>query len=192
MGLNNVQISGRLTKDVDFKYTPSGKPLARFTVAVGRNYKNGQGQYETDFINCVAWGKTAELIANSLKKASRAIFTGSIETGSYEGQNGKVYTTEVNVDFVEFLEPKDKNNQGGQGNSQSQPNLQNQPQPQPNQPYGYPPQPSQGGYYPTQQPPQPQGQPGGYYPSQQQWGGQAGVPQGQQGFVPGADPTLPF
>lgn len=108
--INRVVLVGRLTKDPDLRYTPSGAAVARFTLAVNRTFTNGQGEKETDFINCTAWRKLAENTANFLSKGSLAGIEGRIQTGSYESQDGKrVYTTEVNVDSVQFLEPKKTN-----------------------------------------------------------------------------------
>ncbi|WP_197232081.1 single-stranded DNA-binding protein, partial [Lysinibacillus sphaericus] len=120
MGLNRFVGTGRLTKDVEFKEnTNGGNNMARFTVAINRNYKNGSGNTDADFIPCVAWGKIADGIKESLAKGSRCTVEGKIQTGSYEGQDGKkVYTTELNIEFVEFLDPKPNGNQGQQGQPQ--------------------------------------------------------------------------
>ena len=105
--INRVVLVGRLTKDPDLRYTPSGAAVARFTLAVNRTFTNGQGEKETDFINCTVWRKQAENTANFLKKGSLAGIEGRIQTGSYEETDGKrVYTTEVVADSVQFLEPK--------------------------------------------------------------------------------------
>ncbi len=102
---------GRLTKDVDLKYTPNGVPVASFTLAVNRTFTNQQGEREADFINCVVWRKPAENAANYLSKGSLTGVDGRLQTRSYEGQDGKrVYVTEVVADSVQFLEPK---KQGG-------------------------------------------------------------------------------
>lgn len=102
---------GRLTKDVDLKYTPNGVPVASFTLAVNRTFTNQQGEREADFINCVVWRKPAENAANYLSKGSLAGVDGRLQTRSYEGQDGKrVYVTEVVADSVQFLDPK---KQGG-------------------------------------------------------------------------------
>lgn len=118
--INRVVLVGRLTKDPELKYTPSGAAVARFTLAVNRNFSNAQGEKETDFILCQVWRKQAENAANYLKKGSLAGVEGRIQTGSYEGQDGKrVYTTEVIADSVQFLEPKSAQQgreQSGQGN----------------------------------------------------------------------------
>ena len=100
---------GRLTKDVDMKYTPNGLAVARFTIAINRPFKNENGNYEADFINCVAFGKRAETIAQYARKGHRIGITGSIMTGSYENTQGqKVYTTDVNVTGFTFLESAQK------------------------------------------------------------------------------------
>lgn len=124
--INRVVLVGRLTKDVDLKYTPSGVAMARFTLAVNRTFSNQQGEREADFINCLVWRKQAENTANFLSKGSLAGIEGRIQTGSYEGQDGKrVYTTDVVADSVQFLEPK--NGQATQNNGTTgQPQMNNQ------------------------------------------------------------------
>lgn len=130
--INRVVLVGRLTKDVDLKYTPSGVAMARFTLAVNRTFTNQQGEKEADFINCLVWRKQAENAANYLSKGSLAGVEGRIQTGSYEGQDGKrVYTTDVVADSVQFLEPK--NGQATQNNAPtSQPQQNYQPSNQSN------------------------------------------------------------
>lgn len=139
--INRVVLVGRLTKDPELRYTPSGVAMARFTLAVNRTFSNQQGEREADFINCVVWRKQAENTANFLKKGSLAGVEGRIQTGSYEGQDGKrVYTTDVVADSVQFLEPRGGSgdrNQGGQsyggGQQNSNPTYQqNQPMNQQN------------------------------------------------------------
>lgn len=108
--INSVTLVGRLTKDPELRYTPSGVAVARFTLAVNRTFKK-EGEQQADFINVVTWRKTAENTANFCKKGSQIAVTGRIQTGSYEGQDGKrVYTTEVVAENVQFLEPKSANN----------------------------------------------------------------------------------
>jgi single-strand DNA-binding protein len=105
--MNRVVMVGRLTKDVDLRYTPAGKPVANFTLAVNRPFKNQNGEQEADFISVVVWNKQAENAANYLKKGSLAGVDGRIQTRNYEGQDGKrVYVTEVLAESVSFLEPK--------------------------------------------------------------------------------------
>ena len=102
--MNTVILIGRLTKDPELKTTQSGLSLCRFTVAVDRYSKDGEDK--TDFINCVAWRKTAEFIDNYFSKGQRIALTGSIQTGSYEKDGRTVYTTDVLVDKAEFCESK--------------------------------------------------------------------------------------
>lgn len=115
--LNRTVLVGRLTKDVDLRYTPNGVAVATFTLAVNRTFTNQKGEREADFINIVVWKKAAENAANYLKKGSLAGVDGRIQSRSYDGQDGKrVYVTEVVADSVQFLEPKTQNT-GGQGQS---------------------------------------------------------------------------
>ncbi|WP_246944298.1 single-stranded DNA-binding protein [Bacillus pinisoli] len=114
--MNRVVLVGRLTKDPDLRYTPSGVAVATFTLAVNRTYTNQQGEREADFINCVIWRRPAENVANFLKKGSLAGVDGRLQTRSYEGQDGKrVYVTEVVAESVQFLEPRSGGNQSGGG-----------------------------------------------------------------------------
>ena len=114
--INRVVLVGRLTKDPELRYSPSGIAMARFTLAVNRTFSNQQGEREADFISCVVWRKQAENTANFLKKGSLAGVEGRIQTGSYEGQDGKrVYTTDVIADSVQFLEPRGNAGQSDQG-----------------------------------------------------------------------------
>lgn len=121
--INRVVLVGRLTKDPDLRYTPSGVAVARFTLAVNRTFTNSQGEKEADFINCTVWRKQAENAANYLKKGHLAGVEGRIQTGSYEGQDGKrIYTTEVVADSVQFLEPKSQSSQRENNQNQNQNN----------------------------------------------------------------------
>ena len=109
--MNITTLVGRLTKDPELRYTPSGVATVRFTIAVNRQFKT-EGQPEADFINCVAWRKTAENLANFQKKGNLIGVDGRIQTGSYEGQDGKrVYTTDVLAESIQFF---DKREQGQQ------------------------------------------------------------------------------
>lgn len=105
MGLNQVTLVGRLTKDIELKYTNSGTAVTRFTLAVNRNYKNKQGEYDADFIVCQAWSKTAEFLSNHGSKGGRLGVVGRIQTRNYEDQNGnRVYVTEVVTDQVDMID----------------------------------------------------------------------------------------
>ena len=103
--MNKVILLGRLTKDPDLKFTAGdGKAVSKFTIAVNRIKKE-----EADFINCVAFGKTAENISQFFTKGKQICIDGSIRTGSYEAQDGtKRYTTDVIVETFEFVESKKK------------------------------------------------------------------------------------
>lgn len=114
--MNRVVLVGRLTKDPDLRITPSGVPVATFTLAVNRSFTNNQGEREADFINCVVWRKPAENVANFLKKGSLAGVDGKLQTRFYESDGKKVYVTEVLAESVQFLEPK-----GNSSSSQTPP-----------------------------------------------------------------------
>lgn len=104
--MNNVSLVGRLTKDPELKTTQSGLSVCRFTVAVDRPYSKDR---QADFISCIAWRKTAEFIDSYFSKGQRIALTGSIQTGSYTDKDGKtVYTTDINVNNVEFCERRKK------------------------------------------------------------------------------------
>ena len=119
--INNVILVGRLTKDIEIRQTTSGSKTTSFTLAVNRTSKK-EGQPDADFINCVAWNKTAELMAQYLRKGSLIGIEGRIQTRSYDNQQGqKVYVTEVVANSVQFLDSKNANfEQNGlnQGNAQ--------------------------------------------------------------------------
>lgn len=128
--INRVVLVGRLTKDPELRYTPSGVPMTRFTLAVNRTFKQ-EGQPEADFISCLAWRKQAENLANYMKKGSLIGVEGRIQTGSFEGQDGKrVYTTDVVADSIQFLEPRSNNSDGSNSTSNYQSNTNYQSQPQ--------------------------------------------------------------
>ena len=95
--MNNIVLIGRMTKDPELKYTNNGKGNTRFTLAVQRN------KDETDFINCVAWEKTAENIAEYFKKGSQIAVQGAIRTGNYEKDGRTIYTTDVWVYKFNFI-----------------------------------------------------------------------------------------
>lgn len=142
--INSVVLVGRLTKDPELKYTQGGVAVCRFTLAANRPFKTN-GEQEADFINCVAWRKTAENMANFLKKGSLTGIEGRIQTSNFEGKDGnRVFMTEVVADSVQFLEPKSaSSNQSSGGNQSSNTNTPNQQQntqnrqgTTPNQTYG--------------------------------------------------------
>lgn len=111
--INNVVVVGRLTRAVDLRYTSNGTAYASFTLATDRDFKNQNGEKETDFINCVMWRKPAENLANYTKKGSLIGVEGRIQTRNYENQQGqRVYVTEVLAERFHFLESAKKDNNG--------------------------------------------------------------------------------
>lgn len=105
--INNVVLVGRLTRDAELRYTSGGTAVASFTVALDRPFSNKNGEKDTDFINCVAWRKTAETLANFTRKGSLVGVQGRIQSRNYTNQSGqKVYVTEVVCENFSMLEPK--------------------------------------------------------------------------------------
>lgn len=105
--MNRTELVGRITKDVEIRNTNNGTPVASFTVAVNRRKKDDGA----DFISCVAWNKTAELMAKYVKKGDRIGVCGRIQTRSYEKDGKAVYITEVVADEIEFLSDGKKQEQ---------------------------------------------------------------------------------
>ena len=117
--INNVTLTGRLTRDPELRYTPSNKAVATATIAVDRSRKDENGERQTDFINLVFWNKQAETLANYVKKGHMIGVVGSIQTRNYENQQGqRVYVTEVVANSFTFLESR--SNQNNQGQSPQQ------------------------------------------------------------------------
>jgi len=111
--MNKVELVGRLTRDPEVRYTQgeNASAIARFSVAVNRRFKNNEGNYDADFINCVAFGRSGEFIEKYFKKGMAIGISGRIQTGNYTNKDGvKVYTTDVVVEEAEFVESK---NNGG-------------------------------------------------------------------------------
>ena len=128
--INNVTLVGRLTKDVELKYTPANQAVAQFVLAVNRTFKNANGERETDFINVVIWRQSAENFAKWAKKGALIGITGRIQTRNYENQQGqRVYVTEVIAENFQMLESR--NQQQGQQQTQQQATQQQAKQPDP-------------------------------------------------------------
>jgi len=106
--MNCANIVGRTTSDPDVRTTQT-TTIARFTVAVNRR-KEKDGTQKADFISCVAFGKTAEFIEKYVQKGNRIGVVGRIQTGSYERDGQKIYTTDIVADTVELLESKNAQN----------------------------------------------------------------------------------
>lgn len=110
--LNRAVLVGRLTKDPELRSTPNGVNVGTFTLAVNRTFTNAQGEREADFINVVVFKKQAENVKNYLSKGSLAGVDGRLQTRNYENKDGqRVFVTEVVAESVQFLEPKNNNQQ---------------------------------------------------------------------------------
>lgn len=113
--MNKAILMGRLTADPEIKQTPNGVAVARFTLAVNRRFAK-EGQQQADFINCVAWRNQADFIGKYFRKGNMAAIEGSIQTSSWNGEDGKKrYATEVIADEVYFTGEKTN---GGQSQNQ--------------------------------------------------------------------------
>ena len=118
LNLNKVVLAGRITADPELKQTPSGVSVLRFTLAVNRrfNRNNEQGEQQTDFISMVAWRQTAEFISKYFRKGSAICVTGSIQTRSWQDNQGqKRYGTDIVIDEAMFVDSRNEsgNAQGG-------------------------------------------------------------------------------
>lgn len=118
--MNKVILTGRITKDPEVRYTQQGVSVVSFTIAVNRQYRDANGNNQADFINCTAWRSTADFITRYIKKGYMLLVEGSIQTRSYQGQDGQTrYVTEVVCESVENLQPRDPQNAGFQGGYQA-------------------------------------------------------------------------
>lgn len=116
--LNRTVLLGRLTRDPELKSTSGGQYFCRFTLANGYKKKQGEGYADAvNFIDCVAWGKTAEAIHKYVSKGQRLLVEGCLRWSSWEGTDGKKQSkVEINVETFQFLQPK---TDGGQSEPQS-------------------------------------------------------------------------
>ena len=106
--MNKVCLIGRITRDPELRYTSSNIPSVRFTLAVNRTFSNQNGEREADFINCIAWRNQAENVKKYVTKGSLVAVEGRIQTGSYEKDGQRIYTTDIVADNVQFLESKNQ------------------------------------------------------------------------------------
>ena len=107
--MNNVSLTGRITKDPEIKFTQSGNTYVMFSIAVNRKYKDANGERQTDFIPCVAWNNQANFINDYITKGNLIEITGNIQTRTYQTQSGENrQVVEVVVDSVSNLTPKPK------------------------------------------------------------------------------------
>jgi single-strand DNA-binding protein len=103
--INQAVLVGRICNEIELRYTTAGKPVATFTLAVERDFKNAQGEKDTDFLRCVVWGKLAEVVANNLDKGRLVGCVGRIQVRNYETSEGqKRQAFEIVVDTVQFLD----------------------------------------------------------------------------------------
>lgn len=111
---NHIELLGRLTKDPEIRSTPSGKTVATFTLAVDRPF-SGEKK-EADFIPCVVWGKSAELIGNYCQKGHRLLVEGRLQIRNFDAKDGtKHWVTEVVANSVEFIERKEQKTMASMG-----------------------------------------------------------------------------
>ncbi len=101
--MNKVILLGNLTRDPEQRQTKSGVEVSIFTLAVNRQFKNKNGDYEADFIRCIAFGRTAELIGQYLSKGSKCAIEGRIQTRNYEVDGQTRYVTEIVAENVQFI-----------------------------------------------------------------------------------------
>lgn len=102
--MNKIILIGRTTKNIELRFTTSNKAVVNFSLAVNRNFKNEEGEYETDFINCVVYGKQAENMKQFVSKGDLLGVEGRLQIRSYQNEEGKnIYVTEVIVENVQFL-----------------------------------------------------------------------------------------
>lgn len=107
--INQVLLVGRMTRNLEVRYTQSEKAVGNFTLAINRRFKNQNGEYETDFIDCVIFGKQAETMAQYTKKGDLIGVEGSIQKRQYEDKEGnKRYVTEIMVEKITFLQTNKK------------------------------------------------------------------------------------
>jgi single-strand DNA-binding protein len=104
--MNVITLTGNATKDIELKYTTNGKAIGNGTIAVRRDYKNQQGEYETDFINLVILGKLAEVMANHIQKGDKFGVTGRLQIRKWENDGKTNYFTEVVVSGFDFPDKK--------------------------------------------------------------------------------------
>ena len=122
--MNKVILMGRLTRDAEIRYSQgeSSTAIARFSLAVDRRFRRDNDEQSADFINCVAFGKTAEFLERFGRKGTKFVLEGRIQTGSYTNKDGqRVYTTDVVAENVEFAESKNAQSNNGFGGDMGTP-----------------------------------------------------------------------
>ena len=108
--MNKVVLTGRITKDPEIRYTQTGMPNLRFSLAVDRQTRDASGNRTADFISCVAFSQQADFISRFVKKGNMLAIEGRIQTGQFQGQDGQTrYTTDVVIERIENLSPREQN-----------------------------------------------------------------------------------
>ena len=109
--INRAVVCGRLVRDPELRRTQNGTPVTSFTLAVNRTFKNADGQQEADFLNCVAWNKTAEIVDQYCSKGNLVGVEGRLQSRSYQDNQGNNRTVvEIIADQVQFMQSKDSGN----------------------------------------------------------------------------------
>ena len=105
--MNKIILVGRMTKDIEIRYTQNQKEVGNFDLAVNRNYKNANGEYDTDFFKCIAWGNLAKTIHTYTSKGSQIAIEGRVENRTYQANDGtNRYTTEIVVEGIHLIDFK--------------------------------------------------------------------------------------
>ena len=104
--MNKCLLIGNLTKAVELRFTKTGLAVANFTLAINREIKKEDGTRDVDYLNCIIYGKQAEALNKYLDKGSKVLVEGHIQTGSYEKDGKKTYTTDIVVEKIQFLDSK--------------------------------------------------------------------------------------
>lgn len=113
--MNKIILIGRMTKDIEIRYTQNQKEVGNFDLAVNRNYKSANGEYDTDFFKCIAWGNLAKTIHTYTSKGSQIAIEGRVENRRYQAQDGtNRYVTEVVVEGMQLLDSKKNNTTNNQ------------------------------------------------------------------------------
>lgn len=112
--MNKAILVGRLTKDPELKTTASGVSVCSFTIAINRRFRNAEGNYDADFINCVAWRQQADFLSKFFSKGRMVGVIGSIQTRNYERDGQRVYITEVVADEISFVDSKSQSDSAPQ------------------------------------------------------------------------------
>jgi len=116
--LNNISLCGRTTREFELKYIGTGTAVATNTIAVDRDFKNKNGEYETDFINIEVFGKTAEFASNYIEKGNLVAVNGSLRIDKYEKDGNTVYYTKVNVSTIQNIGKISRNSEKPERNNQ--------------------------------------------------------------------------